>query len=105
MEMGKKIRDCMKRNGIRSKDLAKACGVTDSTVSHWVHGNARPRTAMLPKVACFLKTTPEYLLGTELDEEPEIAYARVMKCVKEHRKKWSERQKAEIINMLFGVIR
>lgn len=57
--------------GISMTDLYRDCQITSGTVSQWKNGLTNPRLVNILRIAEYLRTTPDYLLGkTEQKEIP-----------------------------------
>lgn len=67
---GQRIRKRMEELGITTMDLAGMLGMTETTTSLYVGGSWVPEGLLVPAIAKALKTTPDYLMGTE-DPSPE----------------------------------
>lgn len=62
MTFGKRLNELIVKKGIRQIDVAAACGVTDSTVNHWIHERKEPRIRYLPLIAEILGVSISELL-------------------------------------------
>ncbi|MBP5175331.1 MAG: helix-turn-helix domain-containing protein, partial [Treponema sp.] len=61
----------LKEKGMTQRQLAEKLGVSEVTVSRWMTDGANgrnPSVQTLQKIADVLETTPNYLMGTELQE-------------------------------------
>lgn len=61
--IGQRINAALARGNCKQKDLAKALGVTDNTISYFVSGARTPNTEQIIKIAQFLNVSADYLLG------------------------------------------
>lgn len=61
--IGLRINAALARNNMKQKELAKAIGVTDNTISYYCSGARCPQTHQLAQIAQILNTTTDYLLG------------------------------------------
>lgn len=52
----------LKEKGLTAYKVAKATGITQSTLSDWKRGRSTPKTENMQKIADFLDTTVEYLM-------------------------------------------
>jgi transcriptional regulator with XRE-family HTH domain len=57
MEFGPVIDALLKKQGRTRRELAKACGVTTSTVSYWISNTVSPSYANQALIANFFSTT------------------------------------------------
>lgn len=84
-----KIREYRKKKGVTMKELGKAVGVSESTISLYETGKHEPDLLTLGRIADFLEVTIDELLGREPEEQgddwpwPEdetlLAFGRAMK--------------------------
>lgn len=61
--LSRNLRVAMAMKGLRSKQLAKAVGVTPVTVSGWLNGRSEPSLARLRTIAMVLDTDATKLIG------------------------------------------
>ena len=61
--IGERINSVLLKKNILQKDLAKAIGVTDNTISFYCNGSRVPNHEQLIKIAKFLDVSTDYLLG------------------------------------------
>ena len=61
--IGKRINETLAIKDVKQKDLAKAIGVTDNTISYFVSGKRTPNTEQIIEIAKFLNVSADYLLG------------------------------------------
>lgn len=57
----KGLKGCLRRAGMKQRELAEALGVTPAAVSYWVVGAYLPAAAMLPRIAAALGCTVDDL--------------------------------------------
>lgn len=60
------LRNKLEEKRKSQKDLAKALGVTEATVSRWVNGEMYPRHAMVDRIATYLMCTPDDLTASKV---------------------------------------
>ena len=58
-----KLSELMKEKRFKAKDIADACGVTPSAVSHWKKGMCMPSLENLKKIAQLMEVTIDELIG------------------------------------------
>ncbi|MBQ6873866.1 MAG: helix-turn-helix transcriptional regulator [Clostridia bacterium] len=61
--ISQRINETLAIREIKQKELAKALGVTDNTVSYFCSGKRTPNLAQLIEISKFLNVSIEYLLG------------------------------------------
>ena len=89
------------KNGMKQRDLAKAIGVTEVTVSRYIKGTRTPTGPICSKIACTLHTTVDYLLGVDDRDDSEFKYKRVYQDIVDNAKEWSLEQKTDLVIALF----
>lgn len=101
-DIGVRIFELLKKNGIKQKELAKFIGLTEVTISRYVNGSRVPNGRNITKIASTLHTTTDYLLyGLLKAENPYISYYQVKNAIKQHSKTWSAKQKTDLVMALF----
>lgn len=68
MELGEKLLELRKKNGLSQELLAKEVGVSRQTVSRWENGKARPTAICIRKLSDIYKMEPEEILGEVMVE-------------------------------------
>ena len=61
MTFGERLKGLLREKSIPQIEIAAACGVTDSTVNHWVQGRKEPKSRYLPFIARRLGMTIDEL--------------------------------------------
>jgi transcriptional regulator with XRE-family HTH domain len=69
-DLGTRIRTWRKAAGIRSSQLAKACGVTPSAVSQWEGGETKPSATHLERIAVACGVSLRIFFGELPPDEP-----------------------------------
>lgn len=59
----------LSRNGLHAYELAMLIGVTNVTLSHWMHGKGEPLISQALRAAECLGCGVEYLFATELPDK------------------------------------
>lgn len=72
--VGARIKSLMDEKGISVKEIADALNITSGAVSQWRVGGSRISDDNLSKLAGYLGTTPEYILGGHGDDGGESLY-------------------------------
>ncbi|MBE5058129.1 hypothetical protein AYP97_08045 [Lactobacillus crispatus] len=99
--LGKRIKDLLKTNGITQKDLAERTGCTQAAISHYIKGDRTPRARVMTKIASALNTTSDYLIdGIPQDQKSELGYAK--KLIARNAKNMTKKEKMDLINILLG---
>jgi len=81
-EIGERIKELRKRNGITQEELAKKLGVTKGTVSKWELSTTETlKTSYVRDIALALDTTVPALLGMEDIEDNRVECSNEEKLV------------------------
>ena len=99
--IGERIRDRMKVLGYKQKDLAEKVGLTNVTLSRYIHNHRTPKGMTLIALASALHTTPNELLGIEEKTDFEADLMRLHRLIARNADKLTKKQKLEIIEALF----
>lgn len=102
-ELGTRISDLMKQNGLTQKELADKIGVTYVSMSRYISGDRIPKGPVIANIATALHVDAGYLLGIEKDEEdPELEYYKTQRAIARNAKNWTPKQKADLVNAIIG---
>lgn len=63
VQLGQRLKAAMKAADVKNVDIARALGVTASSVSQWLSGAVTPRDDKIARLAEIVKVKPEELLG------------------------------------------
>lgn len=106
----RRLRELLQETGTKQKELAKAVGMTEVTVSRWVNGSRVPRGGPLTRVADYFGVPANYLMPTEAglraeyEGAPRNGFNRVVTMVRTGAEKWTPWQNALLIRMLARVV-
>ena len=100
----RRLKEEMDRNNLNQTQLADKVGVTIVSMNRYVNGGRTPRELILNKIALTLGVTPEYLLGQNDTDHPDITFAKVRVAVKESSHRWTATQIRELINLLITAL-
>ena len=64
-KFAERLRELKKEFGLSNMKLAKAIGVTDTTVCRWENGKCDIKSNELFRVAKFFNVSSDYLIGLE----------------------------------------
>lgn len=102
-EIGRRISDLLRKNGLTQHELADMVNVTEVSMSRYVKGERTPKGPTIANIAKALHTTSDYLLGQEAQEEDsELEYYRTQRAIARNAASWTQKQKADLVNALFG---
>lgn len=82
----KRLTELLEKNNMSQRELAIKIEVQEATISRYIHGDRRPTSVILSRIADALNTTSDYLLGKTDNpnkiiqvKEPSIDYIKVAK--------------------------
>ena len=90
----------MKKQNIGQKDLAKLSGVTESSVSRYLHSDKRPRLDIIVNLAKALNLKTEYLL--EEDDSAVSSYTNIATAVARYGNDLTSDEKNRLIALILG---
>ena len=90
----------IEKNNLNQRKLADKIGVSEVSMCRYVHGDRMPRGNILVEMAKALKTTPEYLTGTEDEKDHLYALYEVRTIIHVHGKHWDNDMKIKLIQKL-----
>lgn len=65
-----KFKELRKKKGFnKQQDLAKACGIKQTTLSKWEQGKARPKLETIQKLSVVLQVSNEEIMNCFLSEK------------------------------------
>ncbi|WP_277285296.1 helix-turn-helix domain-containing protein [Sneathia sanguinegens] len=99
-EIGNRISYLLNKNGITQKELADRINVSESVVSRYISGEREPKANVLANIATALRTTSDYLLGIE--ENDNFSQSRIKRMIARNADNMTVEEKRELINALFG---
>ena len=103
--VGVRIFELLKKNGMKQKELAEYVGMTEVTISRYIRGHRTPNGHNIVKIASVLHTTTDYLLyGQNNEAENFMSYHQVKNAIKRYAKKWSIKQKKDLVISLFAEV-
>lgn len=99
-EIGRRISQYRKEQGLSQKEFAKLTGASNSRVSNWEQGRNGPEADILADICRVLRITPSELLDIHLSDSDDELSAHEWKLLRAYRQK-PELQQA--VNILLGV--
>ena len=95
-----KVLDEMKKQNLGQKDLAKLSGVTESSISRYLHNDKRPRLDIIVNFAKALNLKTEYLL--EEDDVAVSSYTNIATAVARYGNDLTPDEKNRLIALILG---
>ena len=99
-EIGRRISQYRKEQGLSQKEFAELIGASNSRVSNWEQGRNGPDADILAEICRVLKVSPSELLDIHLSDSEDRLNAQERKVIRAYRQK-PELQQA--VNILLGV--
>ena len=99
-EIGNRISYLLNKNGISQKELADRINISESVVSRYISGEREPKANVIANLAIALRTTSDYLLGIEEDDN--FSQPRIKRMIARNADNMTAEEKRELINALFG---
>lgn len=90
----------LKQQGVSQKELALLVGVTEATMSRYLHTDRIPKSEIIANIATALHTTSDYLLGTEPKNDADMDFPRIKRLIARNSASMTMEQKTELINAL-----
>lgn len=98
-ELGLRISNALKKQGMTQKELAERIGITEAVISRYISGDREPKPDTLANIATALHTTSDFLLGIECEE---FDHPGIRRLIARNASVMTEQEKRELINALFG---
>ena len=97
-----RLKELIKRENIRQKDLAEDVGITEAALSRYMKGDRIPHGETLCNLATALRTTTDYLLGREDNEifNKSISFNEMEGLLARSSKKYTAEQKNELLRII-----
>ncbi len=100
MTWKEKVSSIMKERGITQKQLSKLSGITESSISRYLHSNQRPRIDIVVNIAKALHVETEYLLDD--DEKTDSAYNSIATAIARKGNELNAEEKNQLIALIIG---
>ena len=101
MSWKEKVTELMKQRNITQKQLAQLSGITESSISRYLHSEQRPRMDIVVNVAKALHVETEYLLDDS--ERGESAYSSIATAIARKGNELTAEEKNQLIALILGV--
>ena len=95
-----KVTNLMIERGINQKQLSQLSGITESSISRYLHSSQRPRMDIVVNIAKALHVETEYLLDD--DEKSVSAYNSIATAIAREGKELTAEEKNELIALILG---
>lgn len=101
MSWKEKVTELMKQRNITQKQLSQLSGITESSISRYLHSEQRPRMDIVVNVAKALHVETEYLLDDS--ERGESAYSSIATAIARKGNELTAEEKNQLIALILGV--
>ncbi len=95
-----KVTQLMNQRGISQKQLATLSGISESSISRYLHSEQRPRMDIVVNIAKALHVETEYLL--EEDDKAESAYNSIATAIARKGNELTPEEKNQLISLILG---
>ena len=102
MFWNEKVIDLMDKKGITQKQLSQLSGVTESSISRYLHSNKQPRLDIIVNVAKALNVETNYFLDEE--EKSQSAYNSISTAVARYGNELTAEEKNRLISLILGKV-
>ena len=100
MNWREKVIQLMQQRGINQKQLAQLSGITESSVSRYLHSEKRPRMDIVVNFAKALQVETDYLLDE--DDRIESAYTAIATAIARKGGELTAEEKNRLIALILG---
>lgn len=100
MSWKEKVTELMKQRNITQKQLSQLSGITESSISRYLHSEQRPRMDIVVNVAKALHVETEYLLDDS--ERGESAYSSIATAIARKGSELTAEEKNQLIALILG---
>ena len=102
MFWNEKVINLMNKKGITQKQLAQLSGVTESSISRYLHSDKQPRLDIIVNVAKALNVETNYFLDEE--EKSDTAYNSISTAVARYGNELTPEEKNRLISLILGKV-
>ena len=100
MDWREKVTQIMNERNITQKQLAQMSGITESSISRYLHSSQRPRMDIVVNIAKALGVETNYFLDE--DEKSESAYNSIATAIARKGGDLSPEEKNKLIALILG---
>ena len=95
-----KVNTLMSQRGISQKELSRLSGITESSISRYLHSTKRPRLDIVVNIAKALNVETNYLLDEE--DKTVSAYNTISTAVARYGNELTAEEKTKLIALILG---
>ena len=100
MSWKEKVTELMEQRKITQKQLSQLSGITESSISRYLHSEQRPRMDIVVNIAKALHVETEYLLDDS--ERGESAYSSIATAIARKGNELTAEEKNQLIALILG---
>lgn len=100
MSWKEKVTELMNQRNISQKQLSQLSGITESSISRYLHSEQRPRMDIVVNIAKALHVETEYLLDDS--ERGESAYSAIATAIARKGNELTAEEKNQLIALILG---
>ena len=100
MSWKEKVTELMSQRNITQKQLSLLSGITESSISRYLHSEQRPRMDIVVNIAKALHVQTDYLLDD--DEKSESAYSSIATAIARKGNELTPEEKNQLIALILG---
>ena len=100
MTWKEKVTKLMNERGITQKQLSQLSGITESSISRYLHNDQRPRMDIVVNIAKALHVETDYLLDE--DEKSESAYNAIATSIARNGGELTLEEKNQLVMLILG---
>lgn len=97
-----RVKQLLEAKKLTQKDLSKISGVSEPSLCRYLKGDVLPRMDIVQNIAEALGVSPAYLLGDGENHDTNDGTREIKKLVARNRNLLTQKDKAEIIALLYG---
>ena len=100
MTWKEKVTKLMNERGISQKQLSQLSGITESSISRYLHNDQRPRMDIVVNIAKALRVETDYLLDE--DEKSESAFNAIATSIARNGGELTPEENNQLVMLILG---
>ena len=98
---GERVIAILKKNNMTQRELSIKLGIDECVLSRYLSGERKPKIETVAEIAAILKTTSDYLIGSESSDEA-FYFPKVKRMLARNAQNMTLEEKKELIDALLG---
>ncbi len=103
MKNGEKLKELIDELGVTQKTFAKTVGVSESTLSGYIHTTREPDMSTLAQISKTLNVSADFLLDLQFNSDTAFSVTEQEKIILERLRTLSQQQR-DLVNEMIGVL-